>query len=529
MNDAVLAIADVTGIQSYVFGSNRLRDHVGGSELVAQATGAWAAKALQELGATNCQGVNAHGKLVLDGAQRFEDGALVSELLYSGGGNIIALMRDAVTARRWGAALSSRVERDAPGLGVAIVHSAPFTWRAEGHDLGGKIGALIDTELRRAKQYRAASTPLLGLGVSAECRVTGLPAVGLDETDGYKPVAREVVARLNAIPEADRRFRAMLRDYVGADRLGFDLPARLDDLGRSYGERSYIAVVHADGNGMGKRFKAIWAGHQNRKAIELVRKLSDAVHEAGLTALGRALAPLITPVGGLVKPFDRQDYLPIRPLIYGGDDVTFVCDGRLGVQLAAAYVEQLKDVTSALPDGAGAVTTAAGVAIVKTHYPFRRAYDLSESLCRGAKDTLGRERSSIDWHVAMSGLLADLKTIREREYQLRDGEGRPLALSVRPLPMVSVEAPWRTWGQFSETIRALQSDTDWAGRRNKVKQLREVLREGGSSTEQFLALYGGKPLPGYSAAPATLHRRGWLDGVCGYFDPIELLDLYVQL
>lgn len=44
------------------------------------------------------------------------------------------------------------------------------------------------------------------------------------------------------------------------------------------------------------------------------------------------------------------------------------------------------------------LTVAAGVAIVKTHYPFARAYELSEALCKSAK-RLSRDVSTLDWHV----------------------------------------------------------------------------------------------------------------------------------
>jgi hypothetical protein len=529
MSNAVLVIADVTGIQSYVFGSNRLRDHVGASELVACATGTWAAEAFNRLGQTNCTGADHHGRLMIDPDAYLEDGRIVAELLYSGGGNVVALVRSEELARRWAADLTAQVLADAPGLGIVCAHSQGFAWAPDGTDLGARIGELIDRELRLAKQYRTASTPLLGLGVTAECRVTGLPAVAVDETDGDKPISRGVQARLDAIPAAERRFSAMLHDYVGTNRLDFKQPTRLDDLGRSVGDQSYIAVVHADGNGMGKRFKAAWTGRSNRAAITRVRQLSDAVHRAGLVALGQALAPLITPRGGLVAPFDRQEHLPMRPIIYGGDDVTFVCDGRIGVSLAAAFVEALERATATLPDGGPPITSAAGVAIVKTHYPFRRAYDLAEELCKAAKDTIGREVSALDWHIAMSGLLADIVTIRSREYRSVGENGVAHSLTVRPLALRSPTIAWRSWLQMRETIEALQTSDEWAGKRNKVKRLREVLRDGGVRTRQFLSLYGIEQLPGYSAAPRDLRERGWLDGVCGYFDPIELLDFYISL
>src|SRR5262249_42346964 len=42
-----LLIADTAGIQPYIFGSNRLRENIGASHLVAQATGGWALDAVR--------------------------------------------------------------------------------------------------------------------------------------------------------------------------------------------------------------------------------------------------------------------------------------------------------------------------------------------------------------------------------------------------------------------------------------------------------------------------------------------------
>ncbi|NTW03665.1 MAG: hypothetical protein HGA19_20725, partial [Oscillochloris sp.] len=302
--------------------------------------------------------------------------------------------------------------------------------------------------------------------------------------------------------------------------------------GRSDGERSYIAVVHADGNGMGKRFKAAWKGCTNREAIRSVRALSDAVNKAGEQALLGAFSQLVTDKGTLLRDqeeFANQKYLPFRPIIYGGDDVTFVCDGRLGLGLAAAFLSEFEYKTKDLPDKKGSLSACAGIAIVKTRYPFRRAYDLSEALCKGAKDKLGREHSSLDWHIAMSGLLADIETIRAREYTLPPvpGSDTSRSLTMRPL-LLNESETWRTWPQFHSTITSLQSE--WAGRRNKLKQLREVLREGSERTGQFLKLYRvDDKLPGYTAAPSRLREQGWLDNFCGYFDPIEALDFYIPL
>ena len=49
MRNFTVTVLDTTGIQPYIFGSNRLRENIGASYLVSQATDNWAREALNTL------------------------------------------------------------------------------------------------------------------------------------------------------------------------------------------------------------------------------------------------------------------------------------------------------------------------------------------------------------------------------------------------------------------------------------------------------------------------------------------------
>lgn len=150
----------------------------------------------------------------------------------------------------------------------------------------------------------------------------------------------------------------------------YEIPYDVDDLGRSEGQSSYIAIVHADGNGMGNRFKEYGKGKSDREFVIAMRNLSKTVNQAGIAAL-KAVAEKVVELanGDLQEEFsvtqrDGKKYLPFRPLVYGGDDVTFVCDGRLGLSLAALYLKEFESQNIA---DESKLTACAGIAIVKTH------------------------------------------------------------------------------------------------------------------------------------------------------------------
>jgi hypothetical protein len=223
--------------------------------------------------------------------------------------------------------------------------------------------------------------------------------------------------------------------------------------------------------------------------------------------------------------------LPFRPIVFGGDDVTFVCDGRLGLPLAAVYLEEFERAARQhMPEMDVPVHACAGIAIVKAHYPFARAYTLSEALCKNAKravkDHCMTDTSALDWHFATAGITGSIGAIRQREYLIQEGATRK-RLDMRPISLrpPGMERSWRNWETFLGVVDHFKRNA--ANRRNKIMALREVLREGGVATQRFLQTYALSTLLPDLGAPA-LQTTGW-DDRCGYFDAIEALDFCLPL
>jgi hypothetical protein len=381
--------------------------------------------------------------------------------------------------------------------------------------------------------------------VTVNCNSTQFPAIGLStdysnqkegDDDPY-PISQEILHKRNA---ADRALKDLFSAEI-PEHLVF--PKQLDHIGRTEHESSYIAIVHADGNNMGKRFQEYGREAKNdREYIDRMRDFSAKVDEAGKTALKNVLKKLMNAIDSetntlygefnkfeLFKPYQNSSKycLPFRPLVYGGDDVTFICDGRLGIELGVAYLKEFEKQSDKMPDGQK-LTACAGVCLVKTHYPFARAYELSEALCKSGKKllrTTEHEGSAIDWHIANTGLFGSLSKIREREYCVESGK-----LNMRPL-LIEDPRNWQTWNAFSPILQAFNHD-EWRGKRNKIMALREVLCKGPQKTSQFLCNYRQGNLPKFHSNSGNenyLASKGWVSGICGYFDAIEAMDFYMGL
>jgi len=235
--------------------------------------------------------------------------------------------------------------------------------------------------------------------------------------------------------------------------------------------------------------------------------------------------------------YKNRLFLPIRPIVFGGDDTTFVCDGRLGLSLTVEYLKAFEIVAQEYGLN---LSACAGVAMVKSHYPFARAYQLSEDLSDEAK-SFRRERfpeggGALDWYFTSGGLYDKLEPMREREYKVKAGN-----LMLRPVSL-GAEGVVRSWSEIERLTAAFQND--WVDMRNKAKAFRDALREGPSAVKRFRTIYIDKKSADAPIIPtlAGFDETGWGEQpfpdvddydtpkqVCGYFDALELMDIHMPL
>lgn len=510
----VLTGIDVLGIQRYVFASKRLRDSVSASWLVHRTT-------------------------AIDGALDSSGG----DVLQASGGGAILSFPDEARARDFAARYTRRLYEEAPGLEVAVVHRAHAP---------GELAAAIEqlrVDLAVAKLERVPSVQQLGLSVTAPCRITGLPAAGFDPQDPTVPLSRMVLRwrHRNVHKQANGRWEAFLdRDA------GYAFPPEIDDMGRTRGDISLFGVVHVDGNEIGKQITSwlrrcvgeprpdetvrsdltAWSSNLDALSARALRKIVARVSAAvkkdddGWPWLAGAVADLAFPL----RLSGTSVLLPIRPVLLGGDDLTFLCDGRIALDLAEAALAAFNDGVPHL----GPVTACAGVAIVPAHTPFDRAYVLAESLCSNAKQRR-REKNDggcwIDWHIGAPRPGEGAVDLRARAYSHRLA-GKNLELTCRPYRLGESADDPETWRWLSRSVLGKKVNgfrgDHWAQRRNKLKELTAVVREGPDGIRGAREAW---TVAADLAWPGDLDRtNGFIDGVrTPVLDAVELLDVHLPL
>jgi len=538
-----LAVYDVMGIQRFVFGTNRLKENIGGSILVEKVLSLFLP-----------QTIKAHTQKCYTNwskAERFEmlhDPYLEAEVIYIGGGNALVAYRDKDIEMKVTRAFSKLVFEKTYSLGVASASiETDFTSNFDSERLK------LFNELSKKKAEYIKTYPLMGIAITKQDIETGFPITSFNQQGEYFTMEKYLKQKEEG--EAFSRFvngnRGNEYSFLGEE---FLYPREIDDLGQYEGE-NFIAIVHIDGNNMGRKISNCLQGYKNyEEAVQKMRCLSLKISETYSNAFKNLVELIQENINGLekrkiikaAKAENGKRYLPIRPIILNGDDITFICHAKIALHLSEIFLNYIKK--QFISDLKSNLSACAGIAIFKSHFPFSKAYELAEECCTSAKAkakfpfyTDGEKIGNwIDFHVCYGGITENLSKFRERCYNVADlkapidrSSDRVLKgynLLWRPWCMDdSPETEQYSWEYFKKMNQYFLKDKETKWPRSKLKGLRDAYSHGAEAVRVFLeeANSRGYFLPEING---QAYERGFnADGCTPYFDVLEMMDLYEEL
>ncbi len=151
---------------------------------------------------------------------------------------------------------------------------------------------------------------------------------------------------------------------------------RYKDLKDISNHKNKIAIIHIDGNGLGKlipKLKEVCGLELSEFSV----KLNEATQEAFKFA---------------------KENKKVRDVVLGGDDVTIICNANDALSFTKEFLKDFEKNTQNI----GKLTACAGIAYCNEKYPFHYAVDLAEALCGVAKDHSKREASCLMFHNIQS-------------------------------------------------------------------------------------------------------------------------------
>lgn len=348
-NERYLYGASVQGIQGFIFQTNKLKEIVGASELVEQIC-----------------------------TEAFQEFANNGEWVISAAGNIKYIFNNREDCEKAVREFPKKVLTMAPGItlsqAVVMLHDDYDEKRNE-----------LERKLREARNYQIVSQPIGLMGIRRS-RNTGLPAIA--ESKDYHDAA--TIAKLSwAIPAKQKLHKKLFGDVYNVNKPIYEVE-------KLTGKNDWIAVIHADGNGLGDIVKNMGGDIEGFKQFS--KSLSIATENAAREA---------------VKAIATCDQVQIVPVVIGGDDLTVIIRADIAVDFANAYMKAFEQQTENLCDKR--LTACAGIAFIKSSYPFYYGYDLAEALCSKAKNLSGRKHSCLLFHKVQDSFIKNFEDIKERE------------------------------------------------------------------------------------------------------------------
>lgn len=517
---------DTRSIQRYIYSSNRLRANIGASYLVDQVFDDDLLAVLQKIGVDEKTWKD-------ETSPNWTTMNEKSRIAYIGGGNALVLFREDVTDNEIESVVTEFTTR------LLLSHPGLHTGAAIGTLRIDENGAYLDAEgeenglaklVHRLKEYQNSVFPEVSMpytGLTQVCPETGETADALHQ--GHF-CSGEFKAKLDAEADGEKaiveKIRKALSEEDKAILDNFTFPAELEKLGQKETE-SYIAIVHIDGNNMGEKFAGMKTLTDRKNlSIRLSRKttkafaymLREAVKEYGEYESFLELGTV-----------EKKKILPVRPLVLGGDDMTFICTAKLALRYTRRVMEAMRK-----EDGKEeGVDTCAGISIQPATYPFFRGYTLAEQACDAAKKEMRKLREEktaekscwLDFVIRHGEQAPTLSGIRRQEYRTREGYD----MHFGPYRVDTTESDEKALANLETGLNILKRK-DYADRRlamNKIKKLRDIVRHGAHEWEIFRQRLDERndKLPKIGAWQDYAETL-WKNNRTPYIDLIEMLDFY---
>ena len=506
-------LLDTQSIQKYIFSGTKLKTNVGASYIVDRVfedvlvedildrenIKKWG---IQEVNSTGWKSENTPDSVdaVVKAKALPEDGYVA----YIGGGNTLILFKEEVAGennsnlKRIVQEFTSTVLCKYPGLKIG---AAIGDIQLDEENFSASISAMYQ-QLQQNKQkiHPVVNVPMTGHtlpcpvnGESANAYIKGGLTVG-----GPRFISHEVLAKTKMAEEANQKLADRFSEDLNQEA-PYQFPQEFNNLGSQEGD-NYLAIVHIDGNSMGERFNLCNTLAERTKLSKTVATVTkNAFHN--IVKLAASISPEQYLAEGIDVGSSHHPYLPMRPIIIGGDDVTFVCHARLAVVLAQVFMKELEKLSRTelgqltKDEKDAAIYSCAGIAILNTSYPFFRGYELAEQMCAKAKEQAREKGGSwLDFIILHGEQAPTVDQIREQEYT--SVKGGQLHFGPYIVSDNSTESKEYMLQNMLDIVTQFENIIS-SGKmgRNKVKGLRYVLQNNEHTIREFITQLGYRSTP----------------------------------
>ena len=447
-------VFEVGGIQNYILGTGRMKEMIGGSELVESLSKSFLQKAITEF--------VSHGTKFIpfetaDGARPPENSEIL--IVQRNAGNIHLIFSNHDDAKAFVTFFSKKVLERFSGLPFFGALDDELEWNAKSFS---ECRSRLSSMIQRQRNIVSTNAGSGMFPIFQRAPADGEPAVafimtGADRNGVFVSEASKARMADSLIKDSDRRLR--LNNASGEDSSEFEAYKNRfnsslsslqsdegqgkdlnwddiewpKDLGELTGGQGKIAFIHMDGNDFGKMFnteleREIDVGtpeEQLSQKLTVMGALSRSVSSCSRKAYARAIEAII-PYCHFVS---NRPVMPFRPLVLGGDDITVIIRADLALIFVDAFEKGFEQASAEIAqgsDGKRVLTLGMGMLVASSGFPFLKAFELIEDLAGKAKQITVSNKpdafrpGSIDYLVVTNEIENDLDALRGRTEIARD-------------------------------------------------------------------------------------------------------------
>lgn len=460
--------ASVQGIQSFIFQTNKLAEIVGASELVEEIC-------------------TSHFKKQLGLQLNKED----PNIILSAAGNIKYVFENRDECADFVKNFPKSVMEMTPGITIsqAVVE----------YEDGQLNKALQNLEDKLREQRNKVAAPFESgvMGTERARRTGGVGFVKrkkrkngeelIDEATHLKRKQSDPYYKYKIEQQTNNLFSKI--SGVSIENIDFKKDLALDvEKITTTSNNSWLAVIHADGNGLGKiiqNLDKVLKDKDDDKVKSAFKTFSKALETSTVNAAKSAFDEVVKQEKQEGKAY------PIRPVILGGDDLTVIIRADLAFDFTKAFLRKFENESKVnlqfLKDDfqierfEEGITACAGIAFIQETYPFHYAVDLAEKLCKRAKDFVKKEieddykfvpKSALSFFKVQDSFIeSKLEDICERVLNADS-----LSFDYGPYLLHSFNG-YANIGELSQKLKIIEEFGDGEDKANGVSKLRQWAAE----------------------------------------------------
>jgi hypothetical protein len=331
--------ASIQGIQEYIYATNKLQEIIGASEIIDSLGQKFDEK-------------KDYGEIyaVFD---KLRENDLVEQILLNAAGNFRAIVDGEENLKKIVRDLPKKIMQNAYGITISQA-TAPYNG-------GDYEKASKELEQKLKTQRNRPSLPLdMSINFMALAPKTARSIAKFDDDDALD---------ISSVQKREAYGR-WFKKHPGAKEL--------KEFSQISNKKNKLAVIHADGNGLGVLVKNLTDEVKNTGKLDVIANFSKALDNATKDAYENAIAKTEEVFG--------KDDLKIKALILSGDDMTAVCDADIALEFTKNFIEEFeKETDNKKRDIEKKLTMCAGIAYCNEKFPFHYAAALAEELCSAAK------------------------------------------------------------------------------------------------------------------------------------------------